>query len=166
MYVIVLATAQPIERTPNKLETKLKENTDDVGTSVFYIMCHICRRYLHHRHFVFISVSNLFRVRSLGFAVAITRTCIIYRVILKIKKKIRISMIWRIKSFNLFHLLPCWDVGTQWYTTLYHSVGVDVLFYLYTFVQLRGLFYLYRKYWVSFQFDLIVVICDPFAAMP
>ena len=33
MQILVLATAKPIERTLNELETKLKRNADDVGTS-------------------------------------------------------------------------------------------------------------------------------------
>ena len=32
MQILVLATAEPIERT-NELETKIKRNADDVGTS-------------------------------------------------------------------------------------------------------------------------------------
>ena len=32
MFVLVLATTQPIERRSNKLETNIKQNADDVGT--------------------------------------------------------------------------------------------------------------------------------------
>ena len=32
MHVLVLANAQPIDRTSNKLETEIKQNVDDVGT--------------------------------------------------------------------------------------------------------------------------------------
>ena len=33
MQILVHATAKPIERTLNKLETKVKRNANDVGTS-------------------------------------------------------------------------------------------------------------------------------------
>ena len=76
MYGIVLATAQFIERAPNKLENEIKQNTDDAGIGIVYFMCQMCR-YLHNRHFVLFLVSNLFGVLSIGCAVARNRTCIV-----------------------------------------------------------------------------------------
>ena len=51
MCVFELATAQPTERTPNKFETEINQNTDDVGTGDPCGTCSKQCRYLHHRKF-------------------------------------------------------------------------------------------------------------------
>ena len=56
MQILVLATAKPIERTLNELETRIKRNADDVGTSDTCATNNKQCWYLHYRHFV------LFRV--------------------------------------------------------------------------------------------------------
>ena len=33
----------------------------------------------------------------------------------KLKRKLVFRGIWRITTFNLFRMPPCWDVGTRWY---------------------------------------------------
>ena len=102
MYILVLATTKLLERTPNKLKTEIKQNSDDVGTSIVYCLCHMCRWYLHHRHFVFNLISNFFCVLSIGFAMASTRICIIYWVKFKIEQEISISRILKYKNFQPF----------------------------------------------------------------
>ena len=80
----------------------MKQNADDLGNGIVYFsMCHIIMSPVPTSSaFYFISLSNLFGVLSLGFAVAITRTCIIYKMILKNKEEIGIPMILRDKNFQ------------------------------------------------------------------
>ena len=75
----------------------------------------MCRWYLHHRHFVLFwflihlaSFQLVLRWRVLGSALST-------RWNKKLKRKLVFRGIWRIKTFNLFRMPPCWDVGTRWY---------------------------------------------------
>ena len=97
------------------LETGIKQNTDDVGTSTVYCLFHMCHRYLHHRHFVLFWFPIYLAFFRLVLRRWVLGSTLSTRWNKKLNRKLVFRGYWRIKTFNLFRMPPCWDVGTRWY---------------------------------------------------
>ena len=75
---LVLATAQPMERTPNIAENEIKQNHDDVGTGDTSGTYSKQSWYPHHRHFVLFQFRAYLAFFFFGCVVASTKKYIIY----------------------------------------------------------------------------------------